>query len=134
MIAAMLNSVMDTSEKVAHYIKFAEENGIQVISPNINESRGKFTVKGDIIIFGMAAIKNVGINVIDSIVKTRETRGKFTSLEDFIDKIDTSAVNKRAVESLIKAELWIVLMYLGQKCLQYLKRLWMEEQMREEEI
>ena len=103
MIAAMLNSVMDTSEKVAHYIKFAEENGIQVISPNINESRGKFTVKGDIIIFGMAAIKNVGINVIDSIVKTRETRGKFTSLEDFIDKIDTSAVNKRAVESLIKA-------------------------------
>lgn len=103
MIAAMLNSVMDTSEKVAHYIKFAEENGIQVISPNINESCGKFTVKGDIIIFGMAAIKNVGINVIDSIVKTREARGKFTSLEDFIDKIDTSAVNKRAVESLIKA-------------------------------
>lgn len=103
MTAAMLNSVMGTSEKVAHYIKFAEDKGIQVVPPNINESRGKFTVKGDIIIFGMAAVKNVGMNVIDSIVKTREAKGRFSSLEDFIDKIDTSAINKRAVESLIKA-------------------------------
>lgn len=103
MIAAMLNSVKDSSEKVAYYIKFAEEKGIQVLPPNINESYGKFTVKGDVIIFGIGAIKNVGMNVVDSIVKARETKGKFTSLEDFIDKIDTSAINKRAVESLIKA-------------------------------
>ena len=103
MIAAMLNSVKDISEKVAYYIKFAEEKGIQVLPPNINESYGKFTVKGDVIIFGIGAIKNVGMNVVDSIVKAREIKGKFTSLEDFIDKIDTSAINKRAVESLIKA-------------------------------
>ncbi|MBE6047730.1 MAG: DNA polymerase III subunit alpha [Clostridium sp.] len=102
-IAAMLNSVMGTSEKVAHYIKFAESQGIQVLPPDINESYTKFTVKGDTIRFGMAAIKNVGINVIESIVKTREVKGKFTSLEDFIDKLDITAVNKRAVESLIKA-------------------------------
>lgn len=102
-IAAMLNSVMGTSEKVAHYIKFAETQGIQVLPPDINESYSTFTVKGDTIRFGMAAIKNVGVNVIESIVKTRETKGKFTSLEDFVDKIDISAVNKRAVESLIKA-------------------------------
>ena len=102
-IAAMLNSVMGTSEKVAHYIKFAESQGIQVLPPDINESYSTFTVKGDTIRFGMAAIKNVGVNVIESIVRTRETKGKFTSLEDFIDKIDISAVNKRAVESLIKA-------------------------------
>jgi len=94
---------MGTSEKVAHYIKFAESQGIQVLPPDINESYTKFTVKGDTIRFGMAAIKNVGINVIESIVKTREVKGKFTSLEDFIDKLDITAVNKRAVESLIKA-------------------------------
>ncbi|MCR4944601.1 MAG: DNA polymerase III subunit alpha [Clostridium sp.] len=102
-IAAMLNSVMGSSEKVAHYIKFAESQGIQVLPPDINESYSKFTVKGDTIRFGMAAIKNVGVNVIESIVRTREAKGEFTSLEDFVDKIDISAVNKRAVESLIKA-------------------------------
>ena len=56
MIAAMLNSVKDISEKVAYYIKFAEEKGIQVLPPNINESYGKFTVKGDVIIFGIGAL------------------------------------------------------------------------------
>ncbi|WP_396136412.1 DNA polymerase III subunit alpha [Clostridium sp. SHJSY1] len=102
-IAAYLNSVMGTSEKVVHYIKFAESQGIQVLPPDINESYSKFTVKGDSIRFGLAAIKNVGINVIESIVKARSEKGKFNSLEDFIDKIDISSVNKRAVESLIKA-------------------------------
>ena len=103
MIAAMLNSVMGTSEKVAHYIKFAESQGIQVLPPNINESYSKFTVKGNSIRFGLAAIKNVGYNVVESIVQSRGEKGKFSSLEDFVDKIDLSAVNKRAVESLIKA-------------------------------
>lgn len=103
MIAAMLNSVMGTSEKVAHYIKFAESQGIQVLPPDINESYTKFTVKGDSIRFGLAAIKNVGLNVVESIVRSREERDKFNSLEDFVDKIDLSSVNKRAVESLIKA-------------------------------
>lgn len=102
-IAAMLNSVMGTAEKVSNYIKFAESQGIQVLPPDINESYSKFTVKGDSIRFGLAAIKNVGWNVVESIVKSRKEKGKFTSLEDLIDKIDLSAVNKRAIESLIKA-------------------------------
>ena len=102
-IAAMLNSVMGTSEKVAHYIKFAESQGIQVLSPDINESYSRFTVKGNSIRFGLAAIKNVGWNVVESIVKSRMVKGNFTSLEDFVDKIDLSSVNKRAVESLIKS-------------------------------
>ena len=88
-IAAMLNSVMGTAEKVAHYIKFAESQGIQVLPPDINESYSKFTVKGDSIRFGLAAIKNVGWNVVESIVKSRKEKGRFTSLEDLIDKIDT---------------------------------------------
>lgn len=101
--AAMLNSVMGTSEKVAFYIRFANEMGIEVLPPDINESYAKFTVKGDKIRFGLAAIKNVGANVIDSIAKSRDEKGKFTSLTDFVNKIDTSMVNKRALESLIKA-------------------------------
>lgn len=103
MIAAMLNSIMGISEKVAHYISIAEEMGIQVLPPDINESYSKFTVQGDKIRFGMAAIKNVGSNVVDSIVKARESKGKFESLVDFINKMDVSSLNKRAVECLIKA-------------------------------
>ena len=102
-IAAMLNSMMGNSDKVAHYINFAESLGIQVLPPNINESYSKFTVQGDKIRFGLAAIKNVGINVVDSIVEARKTKGKFESITDFINKIDLSCINKRAVESLIKA-------------------------------
>jgi DNA polymerase III subunit alpha len=102
-IAAMLNSVMGTSEKVAFYIRFANELGIEVLPPDINESYSKFTVRGDKIRFGLAAVKNVGVNVIESIVKSREEKGKFNSLTDFYNKIDVSLVNKRAIESLIKA-------------------------------
>ena len=103
MIAAMLNSIMGITEKVAHYIAIAEELGIQVLPPDINESYAKFRVQGNKIRFGMAAIKNVGSNVVDSIVRARESKGKFESLVDFINKMDPSTINKRAVESLIKA-------------------------------
>lgn len=102
-IAAMLNSVMGTNEKVANYIKFAESLGIQVLPPDINEGYSKFTVKGDKIRFGLAAIKNVGYNVVESIVNTRSKKSHFESLMDFINKIDLSGINKRAIESLIKA-------------------------------
>lgn len=102
-IAAMLNSIMGDNEKVAYYIRYAKELGIEVLSPDINESFGKFTVSGSKIRFGLAAIKNVGINVINSIVSWREKKGKFISIADFADKIDLTLVNKRAVESMIKA-------------------------------
>lgn len=103
MIAAMLNSVMGTSEKVASYIKFAESLGIQVVPPDINKSYSKFTVDGDKIIFGLAAIRNVGVNVVENIVKSRNDKGEFLSIMDFINKLDLGTINKRAVESLIKA-------------------------------
>lgn len=102
-LAAMLNSVMGDNTKVAYYIRFAEENGIRVLPPDINESIDKFTVNENKIRFGLSAIKNVGSNVIKSIVKSREEKGKFISLEDFCNKIDISCINKRTVESLIKA-------------------------------
>lgn len=103
MIAAMLNSVMGINEKVAGYIKFAESLGIQVVPPDINKSYSKFTVEDDKIIFGLAAIRNVGVNVVEGIVKAREGKGEFTSIMDFINKLDLGTINKRAVESLIKA-------------------------------
>lgn len=102
-IAAMLNSVMGINEKVANYIHFAESQGIQVLPPNINESYARFTVKDDSIRFGLAAIRNVGINVVQGIVASRNNKGDFTSLQDFINKINLSDINKRAVESLIKS-------------------------------
>ncbi|GAA0122996.1 hypothetical protein UT300018_23130 [Clostridium faecium] len=102
-IAAMLNSVKGSSEKVAYYIRFANHLGISVLPPDINESYSNFTVKDKTIRFGLSAIKNVGENVIQSIVKDREEKGKFTGFMDFCNKIDTTQVNKRAVESLIKA-------------------------------
>jgi DNA polymerase-3 subunit alpha len=103
-IAAMLNSVMGISEKVAFYIRFAESEGIQVLTPNINESYARFTVKDDKTIrFGMAAIKNAGFHVIQSIVKSREEKGDFKTLYDFCNKVEQGVLNKRAVESLIKA-------------------------------
>ncbi|TGY45306.1 DNA polymerase III subunit alpha [Clostridium perfringens] len=102
-LAAMLNSVMGNSDKVSEYIRSAEKLGIQVLPPDINESYTKFTVKGDTIRFGMGAIKNVGVNVVENIAKSRDEKGRFTSLMDFCNKIDLSIVNKRSVESLIKA-------------------------------
>lgn len=102
-IAAMLNSVMGTSEKIAFYSKFAENVGIRVLPPDINKSYAKFTVEEDCIRFGMGAVKNVGLNVINSIVEARENKGEFKDFMDFASKIEVSSVNKRAVESLIKA-------------------------------
>ncbi|HAT4363876.1 TPA: DNA polymerase III subunit alpha [Clostridium perfringens] len=102
-LAAMLNSVMGNSDKVSEYIRSAEKLGIRVLPPDINESYTKFTVKGDTIRFGMGAIKNVGVNVVENIAKSRDEKGRFTSLMDFCNKIDLSIVNKRSVESLIKA-------------------------------
>jgi DNA polymerase III subunit alpha len=103
-IAAMLNSVMGINEKVAFYIRFAETQGIQVLPPDINESYAKFTVKDEKTIrFGLASIKNAGFNVIEAVVKSREEKGKFKNLFDFCSKVETGILNKRVVESLIKA-------------------------------
>jgi DNA polymerase-3 subunit alpha len=102
-IAAMLNSNLGNNDKIAYYIRFADSLGIKVLPPDINESFTKFTVKGNTIRFGLAAIKNAGENMLDSIVKSRSEKGKFKDLGDFCSKIDTNCINKRVVESLIKA-------------------------------
>lgn len=101
--AALLNSFMGDNDKVAYYIRFAKKLRIKVLTPSINISFSKFTVNKDEIRFGLAAVKNVGVNVIDNIIKIRNEKGKFTGFSDFCLKIDASTINKRAVESLIMA-------------------------------
>lgn len=100
--AALITSVMDNSSKVAEYILHSKKLGIEVLPPDINESHVNFTVTGNKIRFGLAAVKNVGINAINSIIENRELKGKYESLYDFINKVDLGVVNKRTVESLIK--------------------------------
>ncbi|ACA54090.1 DNA polymerase III subunit alpha [Clostridium botulinum] len=102
-IAAMLNSVKGDNDKVSFYVNFAKTLGIEIVAPNINESYSNFTVKDNRIIFGLTAVKNVGERGIDNIVLSREQKGNFTDLSDFFNKVDTSIINKRLVESLIKA-------------------------------
>ncbi|WP_190972192.1 DNA polymerase III subunit alpha [Clostridium sp. HV4-5-A1G] len=102
-IAAMLNSVKGDSEKVAYYIRFAKSEKIKILPPSINESCAKFTVEDGKIRFGLSAVKNVGENIIDSIVKSRNQHGKFKDLADFCNNIDMNSINKRVVQSLIKA-------------------------------
>ena len=102
-MAAILNSVRGNSDKVAAYIRAAKQMEIEVLPPNINKSFGKFTVQNGKIRFGLSAIKNVGENVVDNIAKVREEKGEFNSFVDFCNKISSGSINKRMVESLVKA-------------------------------
>lgn len=78
--------------------------GIKVLPPNVNESEPNFAAQGDdVILFGLTAVRNVGQNVVESIIKTRKAKGKFSSFPDFLDKVEAVVCNKRTVESLIKA-------------------------------
>jgi len=77
--------------------------GIKVLPPDVNESDANFTPRGTDIRFGLSAIRNVGTNVVDGIVSARTEKGKFTSFEDFLDKVPSQVCNKRVVESLVKA-------------------------------
>jgi DNA polymerase-3 subunit alpha len=100
--AALITSVMGSSGKVAEYIMHSKNLHIEILPPDINESFIKFTVSQKNIRFGLAAVKNVGINAIASIIRGREEKGSFKSLYDFLNKVDMSLINKRTVESLIK--------------------------------
>ncbi|MFZ7121700.1 MAG: DNA polymerase III subunit alpha [Eubacteriaceae bacterium] len=100
-MAAILTSVMGNDTKVAQYIVNCRKMGITVLPPDVNESFIKFTVVGDNIRFGLAAVKNVGENAINSIINNRKEKSYLT-FTDFCKKIDSRVMNKRAVESLIK--------------------------------
>ena len=102
-MAALLTSVLDSSEKVAEYIAECKEWDIQLLPPDVNESETNFTVSPQGIRFGLAALKGVGRSVMNAMLEERVKHGPFTDFMDFCDRMFDHDLNRRVLESLIKA-------------------------------
>ena len=102
-MAALMTSVIDNPKKVAEYILVCRNMGIEILPPDINEGESGFSVSGSSIRYALTAIKSVGRPVIAAVVEEREECGPFLNLQDFVNRITDKDVNKRAVESFIKA-------------------------------
>jgi len=102
-MSALLTSETGNTAKVVKYINECRDMGIRVLAPDVNSSDFNFTPDGDSIRFGLGAIKNVGANAVESIVQARAEGGAFGSLFDFCERVDLGAVNRRMIESFIKA-------------------------------
>jgi DNA polymerase-3 subunit alpha len=102
-MAALLTSVKDDKDKSAVYLNECRRMGIKVLPPDVNESESDFAPRGSDIRFGLSAIRNVGGNVVDSLLRTRSETGRFADFADFVDAVEVVVCNKRTVESLIKA-------------------------------
>ncbi len=102
-LAALLTSVKTNKDQTAVFLNECRQMGIPVLVPDVNESDSDFVVRDGSIRFGLSAVRNVGEGVVAQIVAAREDGGPFTDFFDFCDRVDTNALNKRTVESLIKA-------------------------------
>ena len=102
-MAALLTSVKDDKDKSALYLAECRRMGIKVLPPDVNDSDSDFTPRGTDIRFGLSAIRNVGTNVVASIVASRTAKGRFGDFGDYLKKVEPVACNKKTVESLIKA-------------------------------
>jgi DNA polymerase-3 subunit alpha len=102
-MAGLLTSVGDDKDKAAVYLADCRKLGITVLPPDVNESGLNFASVGADIRYGLGAVRNVGANVVGSLIATRRGKGKFTDFSDYLNKIDISACNKKVTESLIKA-------------------------------
>ncbi|WP_373598893.1 DNA polymerase III subunit alpha [Paraclostridium bifermentans] len=101
-MAALITSVMGNTDKVVEYIRECNNLKIDVLKPDINKSYPKFSVENNSIRFGLAAVKNVGINVLNNIIAERESGGEFKDFNEFCKRLDSKDSNKRIIESLIK--------------------------------
>lgn len=101
-MAALLTSVIETKDRVPFYIEECRQRKIEILPPDVNESGESFTVSGNKIRFGLAAIKQVGYQAIQSILEERE-ESLFQSLQDFCERVDLTNLNRRVIENLIKA-------------------------------
>ena len=102
-MAATLNSFLGNLDKVPLYIEECRKMGIEILKPDINKSFTKFTVDNGKIRFGLGSIKNVGNNAVDFIVQNRTEHGEFKDFGDFCERMQQGSVNKKCIESLIKA-------------------------------
>jgi DNA polymerase-3 subunit alpha len=101
-MAAVISSVMSTKDKVPFFVSRCEEIGIRVLPPDVNASGHDFVVVERDIRFGLDAVKNVGYAAVEKIIEAREQGGPFASIWDFCARVDPRAVNKKAIESLVK--------------------------------
>lgn len=102
-MASMLNSYLGNLDKVPDYIDECKKLGIEILKPEINKSYSRFTVESGKIRFGLGSIKNVGLQPVANIIKERDANGAFTGFTDFCERMAGEAVNKKCIESLIKA-------------------------------
>ena len=102
-MAALLTSVKDNSNKIISYIMNCRQMGIEILSPDVNEGFGDFSVTNGKIRYGMSAIKGVGVSVIEGIVRERERGGKFVSMQDFMSRLTSKEVNRHTIENFIKS-------------------------------
>ncbi len=102
-MAALISSVMNTKDRVPYYVNACEEMGIEVLPPDVNSSQVDFAVVEGRIRFGLNAVKNVGESAAQAIVRAREDGGPLESIWDFTERVDPQIVNRRALESLVKA-------------------------------
>ena len=102
-MAALLTSVRDDKDKSALYLNECRRMGIKVLPPDVNESDSEYTPIGSDIRFGLTAIRNIGENVVASIINNRKAKSRYDSFGDFLTKVDAIVCNKKSIESLIKA-------------------------------
>jgi len=102
-MSALLTSETGNTAKVVKYIAECRDMGIKVLPPDVNESLFSFAPAGGAIRFGLGAIKNVGANAVDAVIRAREEKGPFRSIYEFCERVDMAAVNRRVIESFIKA-------------------------------
>ena len=102
-MAALLTSVLGNGAKVSDYIYNCRKMGIEILPPDINEGEGNFSASDQGIRYGLSAIKSLGKPVINSILAEREKHGKFKDLKDLVERLSSKEINKRTVESFIKA-------------------------------
>ncbi len=102
-MAALLTSTKRDKDRTAIYLNECRTMGLEVLVPDVNESDMDFVTRDGKILFGMSAVRNVGEGVVEKIVDARREAGPFDDFQDFVDRVDVSALNKRTLESLIKA-------------------------------
>ncbi len=100
-LTSLLNNRITSSDEIKNYVTYAKEEKIEVLPPDINKSQTYFSVNDGKIRFGLAALKNVGVGVVDLIIEERDRNGEFKDFYDFINRVDSSAHNKRCIESMI---------------------------------
>ena len=102
-MAALLTSVLDNTTKISEYILTCRQMGISIRPPDINEGVSGFSVSGENIRYGLSAIRSIGRNVVEAIVRERDRNGPFVTLDDFVSRMSGKEINKKTVENFIKA-------------------------------